>query len=200
MSVMSVRSVAQERLAIRRNTPDSEASRVGADFISMRILDGICNILAVLAGIYLVAIMLGIVVSSLARTLDLSGTWSSHIFTFAEFGLLYIAMAASPWLVRQKGHVFIELLTAAVPKRIQPGLSRAVSALCIVICIVLVWYTGEATARAYRFGDAEMRSLDMPKFLLLGAMPICFGLMALQFARFVFGPDTLHSGEAGVHE
>ena len=166
----------------------------------MRIVDWICNALAVLAGIYLVAIMFGIVISALARTVNLSGAWSSHIFTFAEFGLLYIVMAASPWLVREKGHVFIELLTAAVPKSIQPTLSRMVSTLCVIICLVLVWYTWGATAKAYRFGDAEMRSLDMPKFLLLGAMPICFALMAMQFSRFVWGPDTLHSGQAGVHE
>ncbi len=164
----------------------------------MRVIDRICNILAVLAGLYLVLIMLGIVFNATARTVGYSG--SSHIFTFAEFGLLYIVMAASPWLARHKGHVFIELVTAAVPKRIQPGLSRFVSALCVVICCVLVWYTWGATAKAYRFGDAEMRSLDMPKFLLLGAMPICFALMAIQFSRFVFGTDTLHSGEAGVHE
>ena len=100
----------------------------------------------------------------------------------------------------EKGHVFIELLTAAVPRSVQPALSRAVSALCVIICLVLVWYTWGATATAYKFGDAEMRSLDMPKFLLLGTMPICFALMAVQFARFVFGRDTLHSGQAGVHE
>lgn len=166
----------------------------------MRIIDQICNVLAVMAGVYLVAIMLGIVISSLARTFDLSGTWSSHVFTFAEFGLLYIVMAASPWLVREKGHVFIELLTAAMPSSFQRGFSRGVSALCIVICLVLVWYTWGATAKAYRFGDAEMRSLDMPKYLLLGSMPICFALMAAQFGRFIFGPDTLHTGQAGVHE
>lgn len=166
----------------------------------MRIIDRICDLLAILAGIYLVAIMLGIVISALARTFNLSGTWSSHIFTFAEFGLLYIVMAASPWLVRHRGHVFIELLTATLPISIQRPFSRFVAFLCVVICAVLVWYTWGATAKAWRFGDAEMRSLDMPKYLLLGAMPIGFGLMGLQFLRFVFGPETLHTGEAGVHE
>ena len=96
--------------------------------------------------------------------------------------------------------MFIELITAAVPKIIQRPFSRAVSVLCVIICVVLVWYTWGATAKAYKFGDAEMRSLDMPKYLLLGAMPICFGLMAIQFSRFVWGADTLHSGQAGVHE
>ena len=57
-----------------------------------------------------------------------------------------------------------------------------------------------ATLRAYTLGDADMRSIDMPKWLLLGSMPICFFLMALNFMRFVFGPEPLHTGEAGVHE
>lgn len=166
----------------------------------MKPIDWICNALAAFAGIYLLAIMLGIVVSALARTLNVSGTWSSHVFTFAEFGLLYIVMAASPWLVRHRGHVFIELVTAALPRVVQGPFSRFVSALCVLICLVLVWYTYGATAKAYQFGDAEMRSLDMPKFLLLGAMPIGFGLMGLQFLRFVVGPQTLHTGQAGVHE
>lgn len=166
----------------------------------MRVIDRFCDLLAILAGVYLVAIMLGIVTSALARTFYLSGAWSSHIFTFAEFGLLYIVMAASPWLVRHRGHVFIELLTAIMPRPVQRIFSRFVAVLCVIICLVLVWYTWGATVKAWNFGDAEMRSLDMPKYLLLGAMPIGFGLMALQFMRFIFGPDTLHTGEAGVHE
>jgi len=166
----------------------------------MRVIDRICALLAILAGTYLVAIMLGIVISALARTVNLSGAWSSHVFTFAEFGLLYIVMAASPWLVRHKGHVFIELLTAALPRAVQRPFSRCVAGLCVVICAVLVWYTFGATAKAWQYGDAEMRSLDMPKYLLLGAMPIGFGLMGIQFARFVFGRETLHTGQAGVYE
>lgn len=166
----------------------------------MRLIDRICDLLALLAGIYLVAIMLGIVISALARTLNVSGVWASHIFSMAEFGLLYIVMGASPWLVRHKGHVFIEIVTAALPRSMQQPFSRFVSALCVLICLILVWYTWGATAKAWQFGDAEMRSMDMPKYLLLGAMPIGFGLMALQFLRFVFGRETLHTGHAGVHE
>ena len=163
-------------------------------------VDLVCDFLAILAGIYLVATMLGIVVSALARTLLISGPWSAHVFTFSEFGLLYIVMAASPWLVRLRGHVFIELLSAALPAGIQRGFSRMVSALCVVICLVLAWFSLVATIKAYGFGDALMRSLDMPKWLVLGSMPICFGLMAVQFMRFVVGPETLHTGQAGVHE
>ncbi len=164
----------------------------------MRVIDRICNILAIFGGIQLVAIMIAIVIQATLRSFGYSG--SSHIFTFSEYGLLYIAMASSPWLVRIKGHVFIEMFTAFLPQGVAPKFSRFVSALCIIICLFLVWYTGEATLKAYRFGDADMRSLDMPKWLLLGSMPICFCLMAIQFSRYVFGSQTLHTGEAGVHE
>nr|WP_246455803.1 TRAP transporter small permease subunit [Sulfitobacter aestuariivivens] len=164
----------------------------------MKILDAICNLLAILAGIYLVAIMFGIVFQATARSFNFSG--SSHIFTFSEYGLLYIAMAASPWLVRLRGHVFIEMLTAALPRDFGRVFSRFVALLCFVVCAILVWYSAQNTIKAYNFGDADMRSLDMPKWLLLISMPICFGLMALNFLRFVFGSETLHTGEAGVHE
>ena len=166
--------------------------------MAILIVDRITTILAVIAGVYLVVIMCAIVFQATVRSLGYSG--SSHIFTFTEFGLLYIAMAASPWLVKVKGHVFIEMLTALLPAAAGRLFSRFISGLCILICLALVWYTGEATVKAYIRGDALMRSVDMPKWLLLGSMPICFGLMALQFSRFVFGSETLHSGEAGVHE
>ena len=74
----------------------------------MRMIDRICDLLAILAGIYLVTIMFAIVFQATARSFGYSG--SSHLFTFSEYGLLYIVMAASPWLVRMKGHVYIDCL------------------------------------------------------------------------------------------
>lgn len=164
----------------------------------MRLIDKLCNALAIFAGTYLVAIMFAIVFQATVRSFGFSG--SSHIFTFSEYGLLYIVMAGAPWLVRHKGHVYIELLTAIIPNRYAPNFSRFVTLICVVICLTLVWYTGEATLKAFNRSDYDMRSLDMPKWMLLVSMPICFFLMALQFLRYVFGSETLHTGEAGVHE
>jgi hypothetical protein len=36
--------------------------------------------------------------------------------------------------------------------------------------------------------------------LLTIAFPLSFGLMAVEFSRFVFGSELMHSGEAGIHE
>ena len=161
-------------------------------------LDRLTNILAILAGVYLVWIFLAIVFQVVARSVFLYG--SSHIFTFIEYGLLYITMAGAPWLVREKGHVYIEILTAAVSEQVRPILSRAVVGLVIFICVIITYYGIEVTIRAFVRDEMDMRSLDMPRWMLMISMPICFGLMSLQFLRFVIGPETLHSGEAGMHE
>ena len=161
-------------------------------------LDRLTNILAILAGVYLVWIFLAIVFQVVARSVFLYG--SSHIFTFIEYGLLYITMAGAPWLVREKGHVYIEILTAAVSEQVRPILSRAVVGLVILICVIITYYGIEVTIRAFVRDEMDMRSLDMPRWMLMISMPICFGLMSLQFLRFVIGPETLHSGEAGMHE
>ena len=92
------------------------------------------------------------------------------------------------------------MFTAALPVPVALPFSRFIGVLCVVICLFLLWYSGQATIKAFVRGDADMRSVDMPKWLLLGSMPVCFGLMALNFLRFVFGPEPMHTGEAGVHE
>ena len=81
-------------------------------------LDKLTDLLAILAGIYLMWIFLAIIFQVVARSVFFYG--SSHIFTFIEYGLLYITMAGAPWLVREKGHVYIELLTAAVSDKVRP--------------------------------------------------------------------------------
>ena len=150
-------------------------------------LDRLTNILAILAGVYLVWIFLAIVFQVVARSVFLYG--SSHIFTFIEYGLLYITMAGAPWLVREKGHVYIEILTAAVSEQFRPILSRTVVGLVFLICVIITYYGIEVTIRAFVRDEMDMRSLDMPRWMLMISMPICFGLMSLQFLRFVIGPD-----------
>ena len=161
-------------------------------------LDHVTHGFALIAGLYLAWIFLAIVFQVTARSIFLFG--SSHIFTFIEYGLLYITMLGAPWLVKLKGHVYIELVTAAVPQTMRPNFSRCVVALAILICAIVAWYSGEVTIKSYVRDEVDMRSLDMPRWILMISMPVCFGMMALQFTRYIFGPDTLHTGEAGLHE
>jgi C4-dicarboxylate transporter DctQ subunit len=90
-----------------------------------------------------------------------------------------VTMLAAPWLVREKGHVHIELLTAALSPRARFWVTRAVYALCVLTCIVIFWFGLEVTVDQWRRGVIDVRSFDMPRWLLTASMPLSFGLMAI---------------------
>ena len=159
---------------------------------------GLIDLLAVLAGILLALMALAIVADVVLRNLGFQPP--GHTLALTEYSLLYITMLAAPWLVRAKGHVHIELLTAAVGPRTRLWLTRLVAALCVLTCAVICWFGLEVTLAHYQRQAMDVRSYDLPRWLLTATQPLSFGLMALEFARFLLGFDAMHSGRAGIHE
>ena len=163
-----------------------------------RALALVVNGLAVIAGATLVWLMISIILSVLMRNLGMQPfAW---LFTSAEYGLLYMTMFGAPWLVREKGHVHIELVTAALPDGARQVVSRLVAVGCVMVCLVLAWKGVELFLKNIERGDFDTRAYYYPRWLLTVAFPISFGLMAIEFSRFVFGSDLMHTGEAGIHE
>ena len=156
------------------------------------------RVLAAAAGALLGAVAALIVVDVGLRNLGFQPP--AHTLSLTEYALLYATMLAAPWLVRERGHVYIELLTAAAPAPVRNALSRAVSASCTAICLVLVWYSLDVTVDDYARGAADIRSFDMPRWALVASVPIGFTLMAVEFLRFTLGRERMHTGEAGIHE
>ena len=164
----------------------------------LRVYDGLIAALAVLAGLLLVWLMVAIVVSVTMRNLGVQPyAW---LFTSTEYSILYMTMLGAPWLVRKRGHVHIELLTAALPETIRVILSRLVAAGCVVVCGWLAWRGYLLVQTNIARMDFDVRAYFYPRWLLTIAFPISFGLMAVEFARFAVGREILHSGEAGIHE
>lgn len=154
--------------------------------------------MAGISGLTLVWIMVSVITSVVMRNLGLQPfAW---LFTSAEYGLLYMTMLGAPWLVREKGHVHIELLTAALPERPRRLLSRSVAAACVLVCAILAWKGVELVMTNLQRGDFDTRAYYYPRWLLTIAFPLSFGMMAIEFSRFIFGEDLMHSGEAGIHE
>ncbi|HSA89456.1 MAG TPA: TRAP transporter small permease [Burkholderiales bacterium] len=150
------------------------------------------------AALYVGLMMATIVYYTSCRALGIA--YSSFSFAFIEFGFIYVLMLGGPWLVRTRGHVHIELLTAAVPERVRQVLSRTVAALCVLTCLALAWYTGLLTWNEYAGNKYdELRAhLDIKRWIITVSMPVGFGLMGIEFVRYVFGRELLHSGKAGV--
>ncbi len=153
-----------------------------------------------IAAIYIGLMMVAIVYSTLF--FYFGWAYSPYTFTFIEYGFIYSLMLGSPWLVRQRGHVYIEILTAAVPDRVRNALSRFVALLCAFVCFVLAWYFGVLALDDYSTNkyDELRAQLDIQRWIVTAVLPLGFGLMGVEFLRFVFSREPMHTGEAGVHE
>lgn len=154
--------------------------------------------MAGIAGAILVWLMISIIVSVVMRNAGLQPfAW---LFTSAEYGLLYMTMLGAPWLVRKKGHVHIELVTAVLPTSLRIIVSRFVALLCVIVCLILAYKGLQLFMTNIERNDFDVRAYYFPRSLLTICFPLSFGFMMIEFSRFVFGADLLHSGEAGIHE
>lgn len=152
-----------------------------------------------LAAVYLGLMMVSIIYFTSFRTLGIP--YSGYSFVFIEYGFIYCIMLGAPWIARQRGHIYIEVVTAAVPERVRGPLSRVVAALCTVVFALLAWYSGALAVDDYLIGELDVRgSIDTPRWIVMGAMPIGFGLMAVEFSRFILGREIMHAGRSGLLE
>lgn len=156
-------------------------------------------LLMAIAAIYVGAIMLLIVYVTVFRAAGWSYTPYANIAI--EYGFVYILFLGSPWLIRQRGHIYIELLTAAISERARLWLSRAIVIAGAVICFVWTWYTWGLFVE--RWNDTmsfdELRAqFNIRLWLSTIAFPIGFFLMGVEFLRFAFTKEPMHVGIAGV--
>ncbi len=114
-----------------------------------------------------------------------------------EYALLYMTMMMSPWLVRQKGHIVVEAFTSLMPQGFFRWWAKFVYLACVVICLLLAYYALSLTIDAYVTDDIDIRSIEIPRIYLFLPMVIGFVMMAIEFARYLLGFDTLYSGRIG---
>ena len=84
----------------------------------------------------------------------------------SEFFLLYITFFAMPWLVRQKGHVFVIFLRIVLPSFARQMLAKLVYLGCIVLCLYLGWVALNSLMLALERGTYELRTFDIPKWVV----------------------------------
>ncbi len=164
-----------------------------------RIWGGLLWALMGLASIYVGLIMVAIIYMTTSRFFGF--TYNQFTFTFIEYGFLYILFLGSPWLVRNRGHVYIEMLTAAVPDRIRVILSRMIAIVAAVTCLIWTWYTWQIFLERWDDGmlfDELRAQLDIRLWVSTLAFPLGFFLMGVEFVRFVFTKEPMHTGLAGI--
>ena len=151
-----------------------------------------------LGALMLAAVTLLILYDVIARLTGLPAF--PHTLAATEYGLYYLTLLGAPWLVRTKRHIYLHLLGAVAPAPWRALLARLCYLLCVIVCAVICWHAGQVTLETWLRGDMEVRSFDMPRWLIFAVMPLSFALLAVEFGRYLLGFDDMYDGEVGVRE
>ena len=150
------------------------------------------NSLAVVAALLLFA-MVALVTADivLRNTARIGFAWANEI---TEYALYLTTLLTAPWLLRRGQHVRIDMMLVLVPPRLAWLMEAAADVLGLAASLVLIWYGAIMTAQSARLGSITIKNLVFPEWWLLAPLPVCFALLALEFAfrfhRLMGAPRT----------
>lgn len=154
-----------------------------------RLIEG----LAALSGLMIAGVCLLIVWDVIARNLGFQPPASTVALT--EYALLYFTMAAAPWLVRTRGHIIVEALHSRLRGWTLIVVDTIILGICLSVSIIVCILAGLLMIEAWQRGELEIRSLNMPRWLLFAPLTIGFGLMATEFLRLAMRGEAVADPE-----
>jgi len=128
-----------------------------------------------------------------ARSFKLFATpWTLDI---AEYMLYGITFLGAPWVLREDGHIAIEIFVEQLAPRMRRAVRRASDALGAAICAVLLYYACRAFWRSYAAHNLVYETFVFPEWYLYCVAPPVFLLLLLLYVRRAVGPAMLAARE-----
>jgi C4-dicarboxylate transporter DctQ subunit len=151
--------------------------------------DRLISGLALLAGLMIAGVCLLIAYDVIARNLGLQPPASTVALT--EYALLYFTMAASPWLVRSRGHIVVEVMHNRFRGTARVVADRLILFICLLVSGIVCLLATLLMLEAIQRGEVEIRSLEMPRAFLFAPLAIGFGLMTTEFLRLALKGEAV---------
>jgi len=152
-------------------------------YLINRAIDFIINLMAGIAAVIMGILLITICYATfsrfafnepLARTVEL-----------AAYSLIYITFLAAPWLLRQRGHINVDLILLALKGRAKAALMLFNDIIGMIVSFVLFYFSYLITLSNYTEKVKVMDSSNTPQYLLLIAIPVSFFFLVIQFIRFI---------------
>ena len=138
--------------------------------------------MAWVAGVLMIIVMLAISYSVVMRYFFNSPAPS--IIEVSSYLLLYITFLGAPWLLRNDGHVKVELVVDRLGPRRRRAADLASSFLGLVVSLTLFAQGSITTFQQYERATTAMNILDIPKYMLLVIIPFGSIFLSYEFGRW----------------
>jgi TRAP-type C4-dicarboxylate transport system permease small subunit len=141
------------------------------------LLRGLAAVAAVLLGAMAALVTLDVVMRNVGL-----GTiaWVNEV---SEYSLPVATLLIAPWLLHRNEHVRLDVLLVSLPAGTARALEKVCDVIGIAICAVFVWYGSRLILDSARIGSMMVKTLAIPEWLQYALVPVCFSLLAVEFAR-----------------
>jgi len=142
------------------------------------------NVTAFAAGVLIIIMMLTTCFDVVTRRIGYAQKWTIEV---SEYYMIFITFLGTAWLLREEGHVKMDILVNALNQRTQALLGIITSIIGVVISFYLVAWGSLTTWDHYQRGILQMTPLLTPSAVLLAIIPIGGILLFIQFLRRTYG-------------
>jgi C4-dicarboxylate transporter, DctQ subunit len=149
----------------------------------MAIFDKVVTVFAIIAGCLIIGLMLLVNLDVLLRGVNHPTSWGVEI---SGYLLLFTAFLGAAWLLRDDGHVSVDIVFNRLSPKGQALLNFITSIIGTISCLVLTLYSCQVTLRNYQEHIYVATLLQPPSFALLIVIPIGGFLLFIQFVRRTF--------------
>ena len=149
-----------------------------------RTIDG----MAVLDGGVLVFISIAVCYSVVMRYFFRSP--SIWVAQATEYGLLWMVFLATAWLLREKGHVSVDIVYGLLGDRVKARVDLVMYTLGGIACSVIFFFSLIYTLECITRGVNDVRAVTVPKSFVFVIIPFGMLFLCIQFFRIVW--DRYH--------
>jgi C4-dicarboxylate transporter DctQ subunit len=147
----------------------------------MALFDHVVNGMIFLAGLILVFIMLSVCLEVILRYfLNRPQVWVTEV---TEVLLLYITFLGTTWLLRQEGHVKVDILLNRLKPRMLALLGIFSSAIGILVSITLTVSGFQLTWDYVQRGIYTPTAMEIPVSIIIVIIPVGSLMLLVQFIR-----------------
>jgi len=143
------------------------------------IFDKINNIMMGLSAVIVVSLGVVITVDVLRRAI-LGDSWQV-LFEITQWTLVWMVFLGTAWLLKENGHIHLDLLVSHLKPRHQAITEIATSIFCAILLAFITFYGFKLVVFDYQSGNTLYSLLKPPKWILEVIIPIGCLMLTIQF-------------------
>jgi C4-dicarboxylate transporter, DctQ subunit len=114
------------------------------------------------------------------------------VLQFTEYSLLYIPFLAAAYVLKEDGHIKVDIVLDRLNRKVQSLINMATSILSSVVLLVLTYYGAYISWDYYRRQVPTLEYFKIPEFLVIMIVPVGCFFFSVQFIRKAYDNYKSH--------